>query len=47
MRKHTKGKGDLTRKKTHKVRSNMGMSSTGQQDTLGGILKNIITGKEG
>jgi len=41
-----KGKGDLNRKKTHKMRSKMGMSSTSQQETLGGLLKSIITGKE-
>jgi hypothetical protein len=28
------------------MRSQMGMSSTGQTETLGSILKNIVTGKE-
>jgi len=45
-----KGKGDLNRKKTHKMRSTMGMAMQKEGgsggETLGGLLRQIITGKE-
>ena len=41
-----KEKGDLSRRKTHRIRTNIGMHSQAQSQTLGSVLKNIITGKE-